>query len=143
MVQAGPGAHHHAETARRDFDIELTFVAILHLVEVGGLVRDQARQDVEPSGRALGVGEGGDFALEFDRLQQGHDVDAALLEDGALAQIEFEALGVGIQLAHLVEHFRAPPGQEAGVNGVGKVAQAKIDAGGLDLVRFDALQDLG
>ena len=69
LVQPRAGAHHDAEGARRDLDIKRALIAVIELVEILAVVADQPRQDVEPAGRAFGIGESGDAAFERERFQ--------------------------------------------------------------------------
>ncbi len=96
LVEARAGAHDDAERARRDLDIERAIVAALNLVERLAAVGHQPRQDVEPPGRALGIGEAGDAARGRQRqmLHQRHDIDAAFLQHRALAEVD----GVAVEL---------------------------------------------
>ena len=57
LVQAHPGPHQDREGARRDFGIERAAGSRAHPVELGAAVGDQPGEDVEPAGRALGVGD--------------------------------------------------------------------------------------
>ena len=53
-------AHQHRKRARADLGIERPVIARLDAVEAARLVGDHAGEDVEPAGRALGIGGGGD-----------------------------------------------------------------------------------
>ena len=88
LVEPRALAHHDAEAAGRDLDVERTLVARRHVVERAGAVGDQAGEDVEPAGRALGVGDGRQRRPQLQALQQRHDVDAARLQHRALGQVD-------------------------------------------------------
>ena len=61
LVEAAAGPHDDAEGTRRDLDIERAAIAALDPIEGGAAVGDQPCQDIEPAGRALGVGEPREF----------------------------------------------------------------------------------
>ena len=93
--------------------IELAAVAVFDLVEVGGAIRDQPREDVEAAGRALRIREGGDFALQPDDFGERNDIDPASFEHRPVAEIDLETLEVRIELSHLVQDLaRRDPGRK-------------------------------
>ena len=95
LVQPHPGPHQHREGARRDLGIERAGVAGLDPVELGAAVGDQPGEQVEPPGRALGVGDRRDVRRQRQPLDQRHDVDAALLEHRAAREVDPVHLEVG------------------------------------------------
>src|SRR6185312_6621868 len=137
LVQPGARSDHHTEAARSNFDVKLPFITLFDPVEAGRIIRNEPRQDVEASRRALRIRESGNVAPEIDVFQQGNDIYTALFQDGAVADVDPEALEARIQLAHLFEHQRSLPGQEAGIDGVGILAEAQVYACRLDLVGKD------
>ena len=62
LVEPHARADQDREGARRDLGVERAGVARLDAVELGAAVGDEAGEEVEPAGRALGVGDGGDAA---------------------------------------------------------------------------------
>src|SRR5579872_5597356 len=68
-------AQQHRKGLRTDFGIERTVIAGANHVEAARAVGDHAGEDIEPSGRTLGVRGGDDFAGQGQRLQQRHDVN--------------------------------------------------------------------
>ena len=83
-----PGPDEHREGARRDLGVERAGVARLDAVELGAAVGDQPREQVEPAGRALGVGDRGDAGGQRQALEQRDEVDAALLQHRAARQVD-------------------------------------------------------
>jgi hypothetical protein len=118
-----------------DLDIEAALVAGIDAIEYRGLIGDDAGEDVEPAGGALGVGDAGDAAGERQLLHQRDDVDAALLQHRTLGEIDL----VHAELLDLLEHGGAGARQEAGAHAVGDVAEAKVEARGLELIGVDRL----
>ena len=57
LVEPHARADQHREGARRDLGVERAGVAGLDAVELGAAVGDQPGEEVEPAGRALGVGD--------------------------------------------------------------------------------------
>ena len=55
LRKAIPLPHHHTERARDHFGIESAFVSRGHHLELPTFIRNQTSEDVEPSGRALGI----------------------------------------------------------------------------------------
>ena len=116
-----------------DLGVELALIARRHLVEGAAAVGDQAREDVEPAGGALGIGGGGDPGAELEPLQQRHDIDAVPLQDRALGQVDL----MQGELLDLLGDGRVLAGQEAGAHAIGDGAQAQIEARRLHLLRPD------
>ena len=113
--------------------VERPAVGSVDVVELGRPVGDQPREHVEPAGRALRVGNGEHTLAETYAFKQRHDVDAALLEHGALAEVELvHAEGVDLLL-----DGEAAAGKKARANPIGDGAQAKVEAGRLNLLVFD------
>ena len=63
-------------------------VALGNAVELGAAVGDDAGEDVEAAGRALGIGQRRDPLLEGDAFQQRDDVDAVPFQHRTLGQVE-------------------------------------------------------
>ena len=108
LHQARALAHEDAERARGDLDVEAALVAGIDAVEHRGLIGDDAGEDVEPAGGALGVGDAGDAAGERQLLHQRDDVDAALLQHCALAEIDL----VHAELLDLLSTVAPAPGRK-------------------------------
>ncbi len=124
-------AHDDAEGARDDLGVELALIARGHLVEGAAAVGDEAREDVEPAGGALGIGGGGDPAGKPEPLQQRHDIDAVPLQDRALGQVDL----MQRELLDLLGDRRILARQEARPDPVGDGAQAQVEARRLHLSR--------
>src|SRR6185312_3008829 len=87
-------AHQHREGARRNLGIERAAIAGLDAVEAARLVGDDAGEDVEPAGRALRIGGGGDVLRQRQAFQQRHDIDAAGLQHRAVGKRELVQLEI-------------------------------------------------
>src|SRR5690606_24703179 len=130
LRQARAGAHDDREGARADLNVERAGVALRDLVELAGAVGHHTGEDVEPAGRAFRVGRGRDSFGQGEFFDQRHDVDAARLQNRALAKWNL----VQLEMFELVGDTAVGAGQEAGAYAVGNVAQPQVEAGGLDLV---------
>ena len=91
LRQPRAGAHQDRKRARADLQKERAGVALRHLVEGARLVGDDAREDVEPAGRAFRIGARRDVGGQSKALQQRHDVDAAGLQHRAVGESETRA----------------------------------------------------
>ncbi len=120
LDQPRAGPHQDAEGARRDFGIERPLVARAHPVELRAMVGDQAGEDVEPAGRALGVGDRRGALAQRQMLDQRDDVDAAALQHRAVRQVD----AVHRQVLELLHHRGVGPGQEAGAHPIRDLAEA-------------------
>ena len=134
LVEAGSFPHAHGKTARRDLGPERPGVALRHGVERVGPVDDQAGENVEPSGRALGIGRPGDAGRQREALHQRRDIDDALLQDRAIA---LKRHLFRVQALQPFEDARPPPRQEARADAIGLAAEAEVEARRLQLGRFD------
>ena len=105
-------------------------IAGLDAVEAAGLVGDHAGEDVEPAGRAFRIGGGGDVVGQREALHQRHDVDAAGLEHGAVAERDL----VQLELVDALGDRGVRAGQEARAHAIGDLAEPQVEARGLDLV---------
>ena len=131
LGEARPLAHDDAEGARDDLGVELALIARGHLVEGAAAVGDEAREDVEPAGGALGIGGGSDPGGEPEPLQQRHDIDAVPLQHRALGQVDL----MQRELLDLVGDRRILARQEARPDPVGDGAQTQVEARRLHLSR--------
>jgi hypothetical protein len=109
-----------------------------NLVEGGDAIGDHPREHVEPPGRALGIGGGGQMRRQRHALQQRHDVDAAGLQYSALGQIDH----VQLQIFQLIGDDRTGAGQEARPHPVGAGAESQVKAGRLQLIEQRRLSQL-
>ena len=135
LAQARALPHQHAEGARRDLGVEHAAVLLLHLVEGGALVGDEAREDVEPAGRALRVAHRRGAMAQVEPFEQRDDVDAALFQHAARGDVHLvhrELVELGLD--------RALAGQEAGTDAVRDRTEAQVEAGGLELLVDDRLE---
>jgi len=109
-------------------------------VELGAVIGDDPGENVEAAGRALRVGGGRGALSQRQELEQRHDVDAVLLQHCALGQLD----AVHRQEIELVAHARPGARQKTRPHAIGDLAEAQIDARGLDLIVADRLrrQDL-
>ncbi len=122
-------AHQHREGARRNLGIERAVIAGLDAVEAARLVGDDAGEDVEPAGRALRIGGGGDVLRQRQAFQQRHDIDAAGLQHRAVGKRELVQLEIVDALLD-----RGAARQKARAHAVGDRAETQVEARRLDLV---------
>jgi hypothetical protein len=116
-----------------DLGVQLTFVTTGDGFEFLAVIGDEARKDIEAAGGAFGVGAAGDIGRKSELLFQRDDVDFATFERGRFGERDrFRSV-----VPELAVDGGMFIGEKAGVNAVGKRAEAKIDAGGLDLFRKD------
>ena len=101
-------------------------------VEATRAVGDDAREHVEPPGRAFGVGGRDDLGWQREAFQQRHDVDAIGLQHSAVGQIDL----VQLQFVDALGHRCARSGQETRAHAIGDVAEPEVEASRLDLA-FD------
>ena len=135
LAQPRALADEDAEGARRDLGVEHAAVLLAHLVEGGAAVGDEAGEDVEPAGRALRVAHRRRAMAQVEALEQRDDVDAALLEHAAGAdvhRVHRELVELGLD--------RALAGQEAGADAVRGRPEAQVEARRLELVVGDRLE---
>ena len=132
LVQPAAGANHDAEGAGRDLGIERPAVAAPDPVELVRFVGDEASEDIEPPGRALGVGVGRDVPRQREALHQRHDVDAAPLQHGAGHEVDL----VHAEPRDLGTHALAAR-QEARAHPVRRRPEPEVQARRLDLRRPD------
>ena len=107
---------------------ERPLVARAHRVEGAGAVGDDAGEDVDASGGALGVRGGAEGVGKVQALHQLRHIDAIGLQNRALGQVDL----VELQILHPL-HDRGGARQEAGAHAPGPRAEPQIKAGGLDL----------
>src|SRR5580765_1599291 len=136
LVQARAFAHQHAEGTRRYFHVQRPVVTLAHAIELGAVVGDEAREDVQAPGRALRVAQGRGALLQLETLEQRDDVHAAALEHRAAADVHLVHLEVGEPVLDL----RVFPGEKARTHAPGDAPQAQVEARGLDLVGLDGLE---
>ncbi len=125
--------HPHRERQGDDFEVEPAGVTVGDLVEAVGPVGDDAREHVGPAGGALRVRLAADSCREVQRLLERDEVRASRFQhDTVVAEVEFvddQVLHPGLD--------RLAVGKEAAADPVRHLAQAEIQAGGLDVRRRD------
>ena len=104
-------------------------IAGLDAVEAARAVGDDAREHVEPAGRAFRIGRGRDVGRQREAFEQRHDIDAAGLQHRAVAERDL----VQLQMLDALRD-RGAAGQEARAHAIGDVAEPQVEARGLDLV---------
>ena len=139
LVEPRALAHAHRKAARRNLDEERPFVFDRRLVEGFRAVGDQPREDVEAAGRAFWVGGAGEAGQQRQPLLQRRDIDDALFQHGALAG-EVDALGV--EAFELIGDRALLARQETGADAERFLAQAQVEAGGLELPLLDRARRL-
>jgi hypothetical protein len=100
------------------------------------MIGNQSREHVEPTDRALRIGDAGDPALQRQALHQANDVDAALLQHGSSAEVD----AVHAEGADPVLDAGAGTRQEAAPHPPGFRAQPQVEARRLDLPFVDVLR---
>jgi hypothetical protein len=133
LVETHAGTDQHRERARTDLGIERAAVSGRHAVEFGAAVDHGAGQQVEPAGRALCIGRGGDVVRQCQPFGQRHEIDAALFQYRAPVQRK----AVHFQFVQPVGHGSALARQKRRPHPVRDPAQAQIERGGLDLAGVD------
>ena len=78
----------------------------------------------------FGLAKAAMVARRLQLLDEGHEIDAAGFEHGAVGEVDL----VEFELGELVAHARVRSGQEARADAVGDLAEPEIEARGLDLV---------
>ncbi len=122
-------AHQHWEGARADLGIKRPMIAGFDAVEAAQLIGNDASEHVEPAGRAFRIGGGGNIVGQRQAFQQRHDIDAAGLQHGAVAERDFMQLQPVDALGD-----RRAAGQETRAHAIGDFAEPQVEAGRLDLV---------
>ncbi len=131
-------AHQHRKCLRRNLGIKRPVIARLDAVEAARVVGDDAREHVEPAGRAFRIGGCCDILRQREAFEQRHDIDRAGLQHRAVGQRDLVQLQVLDALRD-----RGVAGQEARAHAIRDVAEAQVKACGLDLVgrEFDGGQN--
>jgi hypothetical protein len=132
LQQAIARTREDGEGARGYLGVEFPGIAGWHTIEGAGAIRDRADEDIDTAGGALGVGGGGDVFRQAQAFLQRDEIDATGFQNGAAREIERvhdEAV-----VEPVGDHGLA--GQEAGAQAIGDLAQAQVEACGLDLVRL-------
>ena len=130
LRQPRAGAHDDRKGARADFEIERAVVAGRDLVELVAVVGHDAGEDVEPAGRALRVGRGGNRLPAAPGSRAAARYRRSPSPAPRHRRDRFRAASAG-------RVFRRPvcrAGQEAGAHPPGLVAEPEVEARRLDLV---------
>ena len=123
-------AHQHRKGARANLGIERPVIAGLDAVEAARLVGDHAGEDVEPAGRALRIGGGGDVVRQRQAFQQA----ARCRRSRSPAPRRRRArISCSLSSSMRCATVRAA-GQKACAHAVGDLAEPQIEARRLDLV---------
>ena len=133
LVEREAAAHLDREGARHHLQVELAAVAGADLVEAVVAIGEHPGEDVEAAGRALRVRLGAHVVGQRQLLQQRHQVGTVALQHRAVAQVDFLE---GEPLDLLLDR-RVDIGQEAAAQRPRMVAEAQVDAGGLDRLGQD------
>jgi len=135
LRQARALAYQDGKRAWADLGIERTVVAAPDAIEAAGFVGDHAGEDVEPAGRALGIGGGGNVIGQRQAFDQRHDVDAAGFQHRPIAERDF----VELQLLDALGDRCVRTRQEARADTVGHLAEPEIEARRLNLVGHEII----
>ena len=63
LRQTRPLAHQNWKRARADLDVKRAMIRRGNMIEAARLVGDHAGENIEPAGRAFGIGGGGDRSI--------------------------------------------------------------------------------
>ena len=88
-------------------------------------VGDQAREDIQPSGRAFRIRHGADIALQRKAFLQLDDIDTAALEHGTAVKVDL----VHGKPCQLVLDPHVSPRKERGLYPPGTASKPQIKAG--------------
>ena len=136
LAEPVPGAQAHGEREGADLEVEVALPAGRGLVEARVAADQDAREQVEPSAGGARVEARAHALGEAQAPRERHEVDAASLEDRALAgEVEHLAGEVLDLLAH-----GAAAREEACEDAVGRWAEAQVQAGRLDRGVLQALR---
>ena len=124
-----PGPHQDREGLRADFEVEAAAIAGDGLVEAGAVIGDDARENVEPAGRAFRVRDAGHVRGQRQRLLDLGDINAADFQNRAGAEIH----GVKHEPLDLLSRRGGRPRHEARTHPERARPEPKIEARGLDL----------
>ncbi len=108
-------------------------VAIGDAVELGPAIGDRAGQEVEPAGGAFGIGHRRQARRQREAFHQRHDIDAALLKNGAVGQVDSVHFEFGDPIGDTAVLAR----EERGADPVGHPAEPQVETRGLHLVGQD------
>ena len=133
LRQPRSGADKHREGTRADLKIERSLVTGGDGIKASAAIGDDAGEDVEPAGRALGIGRGTDRSRQVEAFEQRDDVDAAPLQHGPIGEVDL----VQLQLRDALGDGLARAWQEAGAHAIGDFAQPQIEARRLHLVEVE------
>ena len=117
------------EGPRHDLDIQIAGVAFQHVLEFQPPVGDQARENIQPSRRAFGIGLPADIVRQGEAFEQRHDVDGVRFQQRRPAQVILRNL----EFRDLVPQRHRASRKEAGLHTIGNVPQPQVHRGGLDL----------
>ena len=126
-------ANGHGKGARNDFGVQLAFVSLGHAVELGAVVGDEAGENVEAAGGALGVGASRNVVRQTQFLDERNDVNAVFFENGRAGQIDARHA----QFLDFVGDGGVWSGQKAGSHSVGHVSQSQVKTRGLNMLGVD------
>ncbi len=129
LIELGSRGDDDRERPRHDLDIQIARVAFQHVLEFQPAVGDQPRENIQPSGGALGIGLPANIVRQGEAFQQRHDVDRIRLQQRRPAQVILRDL----ELRDLVPQRHRASRKEAGLHAVGDVPQAQVHGGGLNL----------
>jgi len=125
-------AQQHRKSLRANLGVERAVVARADHVEAARAVGDHAGEYVEPPGRAFRICGRDDLRRQCEAFQERHDVDAVGFQHRAVGKADL----VQLQFVDALGHRRARARQKTRADPIGDIAEAQIEARGLDLA-FD------
>ena len=103
------------------------------MFELAAKIRNQAREHVQPSRGAFGIGFAGDVRREIQLFYQRRHVRATALEHRRARQIDL----VQMIVLQFVDDPGIPAGKEAGADAIRHRTDPQVEAGGLQLFGSD------
>jgi hypothetical protein len=105
-------------------------IAAGNTIEPTRLIGNDARENVEPSGRAFWIGRRRNVSGQSEALDQRHDINASGLQHGTVDEGEF----VELQIGDALRDRGARAGQKTRTHPIGDRAEAQIETRRLNLI---------
>ncbi len=128
LIKPHAGAHQHGKRARADFGIKRAMIALWHAIKFYPVIGDDAGEQIQPPRRAFGIGNRLNAQRQRQAFHQGHDIDTALFQHGAIGQIHL----VHFKFCQTIGQFAPFARKERRAHTIGTRAKAQIKAGRLD-----------
>ena len=119
----------HREGAWADLGIERTRIPRWDTIKLNPIVRDQAREEIEPPGRAFGIGHSGEVLRKIQRFHERHNINCAFFEDRARVEVN----AMHFKLRESLRHAAPATRQKRCAHAIGHAPKPQVEAGRLDL----------